>query len=288
MDQGFLELSARLLRRDLRRAAQSWRYRRFSLEDEPIFFANSFPKSGTHLLIQVLNGFARLGPAVNSGLPAIVNYKGDSGEPRTADEILADLNRLRPGDVAYGHLHALPEVVSFLCRQGFATYFIVRDPRDVAVSHVHYVTEMAPKHAHHAHYTQELQNFDERLRTSILGRPDWDEPFPDIGKRFEPYLGWLVRPEVCTLRFEDFVGDQKTCLLRVIDFAVDRGFSLNCEKGLAVEALASGIDPHNSPTFRKGKVGGWRERLTPEHKRLFKEVAGDALIRLGYEQDYDW
>ncbi|HZD57435.1 MAG TPA: sulfotransferase domain-containing protein [Anaerolineales bacterium] len=288
MDQGFLDLSARLLRRDLRRAAQHWRYHRFSLEGEPVFFANSFPKSGTHLLIQVLNGFAWLGPAVSSGLPAVVNYRGDSGDVRLANEILADLNRLKPGDISYGHLHALPEVVSFLCQQGSATYFILRDPRDVAISHVYYVTEMAPKHAHHTFYTQELHNFDERLRTSILGRPDWDEAFPDIGKRFQPYLGWLLRPEVCTLRFEDFVHDQEASLSRVIDFAVDRGFSLGCEKSLAVEVLARGIDPRNSPTFRSGKTGGWRERFSPEHKRLFKEVAGDTLIRLGYEQDYDW
>lgn len=288
MDQGFLDLSARLLRRDMRRVAQYWRHRRFSLQDEPVLFANSFPKSGTHLLIQALNEFARLGPAVNSGLPPIANYRGDSGEARRTDEILADLNRLKPGDISYGHLHASPEVVYFLCQDGFAAYFILRDPRDVVISHVYYVTEMAPKHAHHNYYTQQLHNFDERLRTSILGRPDWGEAFPDIGKRFVPYLDWLVRPEVCTLRFEDFVHDQEASLSRVIDFAVDRGFSLDCEKSLAVEVLARGIDPRNSPTFRSGKTGGWRERFSPEHKRLFKEVAGDVLIRLGYEQDYDW
>ncbi len=32
------------------------------LESSPVFFTNSFPKSGTHLLTQVLEGFPLVGP----------------------------------------------------------------------------------------------------------------------------------------------------------------------------------------------------------------------------------
>ncbi len=35
------------------------RWRRLSFTGVPILFANSFPKSGTHLLTQVLQGFPR-------------------------------------------------------------------------------------------------------------------------------------------------------------------------------------------------------------------------------------
>ena len=61
----------------------------------PVLLANSFPKSGTHLLTQVLQGFPSIGPAVDSGLPAIVTYEGDTGRQRQAVEILADLERLK-------------------------------------------------------------------------------------------------------------------------------------------------------------------------------------------------
>jgi hypothetical protein len=281
-------MQARLARRQLRRARQLWRYRRSALNDAPVLFANSFPKSGTHLLTQILQGFTRLGRAVDSGLPAIVAYEGDTGRPRPVAEILADLDRLRPGDIAYGHLHALPAVMACLCQDGVAPYFILRDPRDVVVSHVHYVTKMAPDHAHHRYYKEVLHSFDERLSTSILGRPDWEEPFPDIRARFEPFLGWIDRPEVLTLHFEDLARDQAAAIGRILDHAVARGFPLALEREAAVQILADSIDPQRSPTFHRGQVGGWRDRFTGEHKQLFKRVAGDLLARLGYELDDTW
>lgn len=283
-----LLMQARLVRRSLRRLAQALRYRRLSFNGLPVLFANSFPKSGTHLLIQVLQGFTRLGPAVDSGLPAIVTFEGDSGRPRGPQEILADLRRLLPGDIAFGHLHAWPPVVDFLCQEGYAPYFILRDPRDVVVSHVYYVTEMEPNHIHHRYYAEELRTFEERLRVSILGRPHEVIPFPDIRARFEPYLGWLERPEVLTLRYEDFILHREETLDRVLGHAIRRGFIMTMEKEQAIQILAGSIDPRRSPTFRSGKTGGWRAHFTEETKCLFKEVTGDLLIRLGYEQNHDW
>ena len=244
------------MRRFLRRLAQTARYRH-SLQGSPILFANSFPKSGTHLLTQVLQGFPSIGPAVDSGLPAVVTFEGDSGRSRTPQEILTDLERLLPGDIAYGHLHALPPVVDFLCRGGICAYFILRDPRDVAVSHVHYVTEMEPGHAHHRYYTEELHSFDERLRASILGRPEAGIPFPNICQRFEPYLGWFERPKVLTLRFEEFLDDRTAALGRVFDHALRGGFRPMVEREGAIKTLAEAIDPQRSPTFRSGKAGAW-------------------------------
>jgi Sulfotransferase domain len=288
MHAGNFQMQARLLRRLVRRLAQMARYRRLTLAGVPVLLANSFPKSGTHLLTQVLQGFPVIGPAVDSGLPAIVTYEGNSGRQRQAAEILVDLQRLKAGDLAYGHIHALPEAVRFLCRPGYAAYFILRDPRDVVVSHVHYVTEMEPNHIHHRYYCQELHTFDERLAVSILGRPDDSIPFPNVQARFEPYLGWLDHPEVLVLHFEDFIQRQQLTLGRVLDHAVQRGFPLQASRPEAIQTLADSIDPQRSPTFRSGKVGGWRDQFSAENKRLFKQVAGDLLLRLGYEQDNDW
>jgi hypothetical protein len=288
MSSSDLQMQARLLRRAVRRLWQMARFRRLSLSGVPVLLANSFPKSGTHLLTQVLQGFPAIGPAVDSGLPAIVTFEGDSGRERPEAEILADLKRLKAGDVAYGHIHALPEAVRFLCQPGYAACFILRDPRDVVVSHVHYVTEMEPNHIHHRFYTEELHNFDERLAVSILGRPDGPVPFPDVQARFTPYLGWLDHSEVLVLHFEDFIQQREATLGRVLDHAVQRGFPLHGTRQAAIQALAQSIDPQRSPTFRSGKVGGWQDRFSAENKQLFKQVAGQLLVRLGYEQDDGW
>jgi hypothetical protein len=281
-------LFARLARRRLRRWGALLRWRRTSLQGVPVLFANSFPKSGTHLLTQVLQGFTRLGPTVESGLPAIVTYRGDTGRERQPGEIMADLERLLPGDIAYGHLHALPQAVQYLCQTGFAAFFILRDPRDVVVSHVHYVTDIEPDHIHHAYYTQVLQDFDQRLRTSILGLPDENIPFPDIYQRFAPYVGWLEHGEVLSLRFEDFLQDRDGTLKMILDHATQRGFPLTQDRQVAIQVLADSIDPQRSPTFRSGKAGGWQAQFSPENKAVFKQVAGDLLLRLGYETDDSW
>ncbi len=283
-----LRFQARLLRRSLRRLTQMLRYRRFNLSDVPVLFANSFPKSGTHLLTQVLQGFTQIGPAVDSGLPAIVTYEGDTGRPRPGAEIAQDLSRLKSADIAYGHVHALPETIAILCQPGVAPYFILRDPRDVAVSHVHYVTGMQTGHVHHDYYKNELPDFDSRLRVSILGRPDSDIPFSDIRGRFEPYLGWLEYSQVLLLRFEDFILQREQAVGQVLDHATRHGFPLQPKRSQAIELLTASIDPQRSPTFRSGKIGGWQASFSPANKDLFKQVCGDLLIRLGYEINHDW
>jgi hypothetical protein len=75
---------------------------------------------------------------------------------------------------------------------------------------------------------------------------------------------------------------------QVYDHAVRHGFPSLWERSQAIGALGDSIDPQRSPTFRTGKVGSWRSQFSPENKALFKEIAGDLLVRLGYEQDNNW
>jgi hypothetical protein len=279
---------ARLARRYLRRMQARLRYGWNAIDKSPILFANSFPKSGTHLLTQVLGGFTKIGPVVKSGLPAVITFRGDTGHRRKLEEILIDLKRLLPGDIAYGHLHARPEILSQLTQNGYATYFILRDPRDVVVSHVHYVSKMAPNHIHHRYYTEELETFDQRLSTSIRGIPDSSIPFPNVRTRFEPFFGWLENKAVLSLHYEDFIHKRRSTIAKVLDHASERGFPLMVGREAAIDSLIVSIDPARSPTFRSGKTGGWKDHFTAEHKRLFKQIGGDLLIRLGYESNDDW
>lgn len=283
-----LDLAARLARRSLRRATAQRRFPKIPMRQMPILFGNSFPKSGTHLLTQVLAGFNQLGPIVESGLPPFLTFEGESGKRRPVQKIVADLERLLPGDIGYGHLHAIPEVAKALCRDGVALYFVYRDPRDVVVSHVFYVSDINNRHVHHDYYTNELRGFDERLRVSIQGRSDLEISFPNIYARFEPYLPWLTYKEARSLRFEDLLEHRQSQLGKVFDHALERGFLYQGSRDEAIAALARAIDPQSSPTFRSGKAGGWREHFKPEHKQLFKDLSGDLLVRLGYEQNQNW
>jgi len=277
----------RLLRREFRRLQQQVRYRRWSLIEMPILFCNSFPKSGTHLLTQILGGFMQLGAVVESGLPAVVTFNSINGEQRPESQILEDLKRFKPADIGYGHLHATQAIMNWLCRDGVIPYFILRDPRDVVVSHVHYITNMASTHIHHRYYTEGLHSFEDRLRISILGR---DTSFPSIADRFLPFVNWMEKNEVLTLRYEEFLRDRRTTLRKVIDHALQRGFVLSANTSMdqAVIFLEQAINPQRSPTFRQGKARVWKDAFTPESTALFKDIASDLLIRLGYEKDNNW
>ena len=252
----------------------------------PILLGISFPKSGTHLLDQILLGFSRVAPFSRRLHSFYAEYEGESGRKRDPGQALRWLESLHPGDIASAHLFARTEAVTHVCRPAFAPYFIFRDPRDVVVSHVFYVTEMEANHVHHAYY-QSLPDFDARLKVSILGRPDADVEFPDIAERFAPYLGWLDQPSVMNIHFEDLIHDRAGSLNRIIDHFLTR-VPLQASRDLLLDSLESSINPGKSPTFRSGKTGEWRKHFTDEHKKIFKDVAGDLLIRLGYEENHNW
>jgi hypothetical protein len=252
----------------------------------PILLGISFPKSGTHLLDQILLGFSRVAPFSRRLHSFYAEFEGESGRKRSPEQAVRWLDSLRPGDIASAHLFARPEVLSRVCTPAFIPYFIFRDPRDVAVSHVFYVTDMEPGHAHHAYY-QSLTDFETRLKVSILGRPEAEVEFPDIAGRFAPYLGWLEQPSVMKIHFEDLIHDRQGTLKRIIDHFFAR-VPLPTDRDLVLDSLENAINPGKSPTFRSGKTGEWRQYFTEGHKSIFKEVAGDLLIRLRYEADNDW
>ena len=261
---------------------------RFSLQpqDLPTLLGISFPKSGTHLLDQILLGFANVAPYAKRLHSFYAEYEGESGVKRVPEQALAWLDALHPCDVASAHLFARPDAVARVCSPKFIPYFIFRDPRDVVVSHVFYVTEMESRHVHHAYY-QSLPDFNSHLTVSILGRPDSNIEFSNIADRFAPYLDWLNHSEVLIIHFEDLINDRVATLTRIMDHFLAR-VPLHTSRQLILESLESSINPTKSPTFRSGKTGEWRKYFTAEHKRIFKEVAGDLLVKLGYEKDHAW
>jgi len=301
----------RLARWQARRTAVALRFGRTTLQKTPIFFGNSFPKSGTHLLAQVLHAFPKIGPAVDRGMGPILTFVPETGRKRSTQELLADIQALRAGDLCFGHVVAEPEIVNYLSRQPVAHFFIVRDPRDVVISHAFFLADKAVDHVHHAYY-KELTSLEDRIHASIIGRPDWvdtehrgdtnhrgdkehclgkgapEGDFPDIGARFQPYLDWLTQPGVMALRFEDFILSRPEALSRLLDYAEQRGFQSRVAREQAIGILSQAIDPKSSFTFRGGRVGDWQQHFTSEHKDLFKRCAGDLLFRLGYEKDDDW
>jgi hypothetical protein len=251
----------------------------------PPVLANSLPKSGTHLLDQVV---AALPKRRNYGsflasLTSSFLYRRRS-EPKT----LALIAEFVPGEIIRGHLWHTPAVAEALNERSVVHYLIFRDPRDVVVSETHY---LRGHRWHKLHpFFRDLNSLEDAIALCICGL---DDPasgvdYPHVGERLAKFDGWIDNPNVCLVRFEDLISSQRDeILLRMIRFYSDRS-ETPLDANEILRRMNANIAPNKSHTFRSGKSGEWRKSFTAAHRELFKSVAQDQLVRLGYEVDAKW
>ena len=253
--------------------------------EHPPVIANSFPKSGTNLLLQIVEAL----PNIYSYGSVIASTPTLTYKEKSQKTHLGSIQRIVPGELVFAHLFYEPAYQEALHRRCSIQFFIYRDLRDVAISEAYYLTHMNPWHRLHKYFATSLSTMDERISATILGVSDATCPcnYPDIGQRFKRYQGWLKQPDVFTLRFEDVVAGQHEMFREMVDFyCKNSGLELDVDE--VVQRIVKNIDPAKSPTFRKGEAGGWRACLTEKHQAEMKAVAGELLVELGYESDLNW
>lgn len=280
----------RPLRRALRPVGKTalavLRWKRFSFNDAPPIFGNSKPKSGSHLLLQILNGLTQIMPYKYVEADPVRTIRRDGGR-RPAAEILDDLHSIPSGVIGWGYLEATPENIAWLCGPERVNYFIYRDPRDTLVSQVFFATDMHEEHGMHGYY-KSLPDFGARLKVAITGIDRGGLHMVGVKQRYEGVFQWLEQKNVLCLRFEDLINNRDATLTAMLAEVERTGYAIPTPREKALALLADAIQPKKSHTFRSGKTGGWHEYFTEEHKKLFKEIAGDLLIRLDYEMNNDW
>ncbi len=255
-------------------------------EQRPPVFANSFPKSGTHLLDQLVGA-----------LPGVVNYGAIWGamtssfqfRERTPANVAALLASFAPGELVRGHLHCDDAAIAGLAAKNVVNYFIFRDPRAVVLSEAHYLRDMNRFHRLHS-YFKRTSSMTEAIALSIrgLGNEAPGIVYPNIAERFARFAGWLCDPNCFCVKFEELVGAEQPAIVRRMAefYARHRAEPIDVE-AVAAKMIAS-IAPEKSHTFRSGKKSGWRSEFTPQLRRLFADTAGDLLVNLGYETDNSW
>jgi len=263
-----------------------WRWKRLTFTDVPSVFGNSKPKSGSHLLLQILNGFTQVMPYKYVEAEPVRTIE-KNGARRSARTVESDLRRIPEGVIGWGYVEASRENLSVLCEPGRVNYFIYRDPRDMLVSQVFFATDMHTGHGMHEFYGS-LPDFGERLKVAITGIDRDGLKMVSVKGRYEGVFDWLDQPGVMCLRFEELIQNRDATLNAMLDEVEKTGYKIPTPRERALEILVAAIQPKKSHTFRSGNVGGWSEFFTEEHKKLFKEVAGDLLVKLAYEENNDW
>lgn len=180
-----------------------------------------------------------------------------------------------------------PENVEVLCQPDRVNYFIYRDPRDMLVSQVFFATDMHGEHGMHDYYNS-LPDFGARLNVAITGIDRDGLYMVSVKQRYEGVFQWLEQKRVMCIRFEDLINNRDATLHAMLDEVEKTGYKIPTPRERALSVLVEAIQPRKSHTFRLGKTGGWEQHFTEEHKKLFKEVAGDLLVKLGYEDGNDW
>ncbi|MEM8501867.1 MAG: sulfotransferase domain-containing protein [Cyanobacteria bacterium P01_D01_bin.1] len=285
---------ARLHARDLTFRARYLRAKLLSGgEKKTLVLCNSYPKSGTHLLYQILHSI----PGLNKW-DDIVSVQALCGIMNTRNHIRWKIGSAPDQSIIKSHLMYCDEVLNVLEEHNCKRLFIYRDLRDVAVSHARWVGHEERIFLHHIYALQ--PSFDEKLMSSIKGVPV-GSPFgsnvsqPDIGQDFSRWRGWIDDPNTLAVKFEDLVGErgggsEETRLALVQQILDYLDISLPTEQ-VKTQFSSHAMNPSESHTFRKGgkgSRGGWKTFFNENHKEAFKQVAGDLLIALGYEQDDNW
>lgn len=262
------------------------RWKRISFNDAPPIFGNSKPKSGSHLLLQILNGFTQIMPYKYVAADPIRTIEKE-GRRKAKEEILGELKSIPCGVIGWGYVEATEENVAFLCQPGRVNYFMYRDPRDMLVSQVFFATDMHEEHGMHDYYNS-LPDFGERLKVAITGIDRDGLHMVSVKQRYDGVFQWLEQKNVMCIRFEDLINKRDATLNSMLDEVERTGYTIPAPREKVLLVLMDAIQPKKSHTFRSGKTGGWTQHFTSEHRKLFKDVAGDLLIKLGYEPDNDW
>jgi hypothetical protein len=267
--------------------------------------ANSIPKSGTHLLSRLLTllGLEQkpmgIRPRLVAGPLSPIRRFFRTREPEKVTVGVVSPQQIGRGwlrrrlakvpDGCFVTAHCLytPELAELLREEGMPVVCILRDPRDVAVSQMHYIKQQRQHFAHGAFMS--LPSDHERLLVSIRGGELGGRQLQSLDERYRQFLGWERDESAVVVTFEDLVGPEGGGSTDAQWRAVERvvahlGLSADERVLRRVEEGLFGV----GKTFRKGQIGGWREEFSEEHARAAKEVAGPLIVELGYEAGPNW
>jgi hypothetical protein len=201
---------------------------------------------------------------------------------------LSDFHKLRKNQYLWSHFTPTDEVQMELENKNtdLRVIFNFRDPRDVLVSWYYWMKDSSSKilHNHQAYMKKVYSQFSEKELINIFIHNDkfrQDEYNPLEQFRLSRVLYFY--PDVFNVRFEDLIGSkgggcdnrQQQVINDILYFIGSHNFAGDIKNIFDV----------NSPTFRNGKIGGYKNLLSTEQLQLINELHGDLIDQYGYSRD---
>jgi hypothetical protein len=178
---------------------------------------------------------------------------------------------------------------------------MIRDPRDVTVSAYFYHKWCDEKWCHIPHkefgnrtYQEYLQSVskEEGLLCEMTSKL---EKWHTTGSIIDAITSWNYEtPFIMEVKYEDLILNPRQLLQRLF-----RHYGFNEQEIVSILKIFDAYsfqrrtrrqlgEENPRSHMRKGIPGDWKCHFTKQHRDIFKDLYGDALIRLGYENDKEW
>lgn len=259
-------------------------------------------KSGTYLLYRILSGILRQNNLYRS-------FLASSGIGFIIDHLLCDNKRypevnevdyIRQDNGAWGfnfaspvcrhvpvdidlvlhystlcYTHEKPEITADLGDKFSHRVYILRDGRDVINSLIHFLTDEIS--------LKLCPEYTIRVPRQLYNNLDY---FKNLVQRWREHVLSYEKHknDFFLLTFEDLLEDRERVLTGLGHYLGLSVNSVELADSTSFETMRKTAPQH----LRKGIRGNWKSFFTDKHKEIFKQVAGDCLIRLGYESSNDW
>ncbi|QDO96342.1 hypothetical protein FNB15_03185 [Ferrovibrio terrae] len=240
--------------------------------DRRFFFVICPPKTGGHMLMNFLGRIGFKPHLPISGMLSDGRIYYANGIDQHAEFSL---------DPYHAPDYRMQALASTVC------LFLVRDPRDVAVSLAHFLhappqqfhdnKNLPPLYSSWHPYFSTMPDQYERLLRVIEGGDGW----PDLKHFLAPFEPWSSQPNTVMLRYEDLVGEAGGGTTERQQMAVWQ-FQLACHFPGTTASLCQKLYDTGSATYRAGRIGSHLEEFQQAHIDAYRKLAPSPFTADGY------
>ncbi len=249
-------------------SAQRYLFNNFLSSHLPLYIVTEYPKSGGTWIAQILGHY------LNIPFPR---------------------NRFLPLSSCVVHCHQLytPLMRNVVC--------VIRDGRDVVVSAYFYMLfhneKNSPLIVKRTRQALQFTDYDdiEKNLSQFIEYLFIREPRRFLHFSWCEFLdSWENRAGCCFVRYEDMLNGAAEAMKSIVEQLTKE--EANMERlRLAEEIFSFNRQKENSPNhsagqnfLRKGVSGDWKNYFNRDSMEIFDQLAGDHLVRWGYEKDRQW
>jgi hypothetical protein len=268
---------------------QQWWKIRYPVQHESCYrnlFHCTVHKAGSQWIVAILGDTTT---HRYSGRPQVTGEDYVSGNHLMQREVVKTIPRhtiVSPLYIGYSVYN------NFLKQENTCAIFVQRDPRDLVVSRYF---SLRYSHVVVDQISQKRQQLDTLpIHEGLCQTIDWME----TNGAFAALRSWkdasLTDSSFLFLTFEEMIGENgRAEWKRLLEF-----FDIQMPDAVLTELLQkhsfeakSGRKPgeeNKQAHYRKGVHGDWKNHFDEHVTQYFKEITGDLVVRLHYEQDMNW